>query len=80
MIPASLTAHWHDNRAQTGADWHTHRHTRKEKIVSAYFVGDDCCIYFFLAVKKRKKKTTQGRDGRTARRHHTGILRRGAWC
>merc|ERR1712021_117911 len=23
---------------------------------------------------------TQGRDGRTARRHHTGILRRGVWC
>merc|ERR1711935_922851 len=21
-----------------------------------------------------------GRDGRTARRHHTGILRRGVWC
>merc|ERR1711935_81306 len=22
----------------------------------------------------------EGRDGRTARRHHTGILRRGVWC
>ena len=27
--------------------------------------------------KKERKHTTQGRDGRTARRHHTGILRRG---
>ena len=27
--------------------------------------------------KERKKTETQGRDGRTARRHHTGILRRG---
>ena len=27
--------------------------------------------------KKERKQTTQGRDGRTARRHHTGILRRG---
>ena len=24
--------------------------------------------------KKERKQTTQGRDGRTARRHHTGIL------
>ena len=30
--------------------------------------------------KERKKTETQGRDGRTARRHHTGILRRGVWC
>merc|ERR1712185_332544 len=30
--------------------------------------------------KKERKQTTQGRDGRTARRHHTGILRRGAGC
>merc|ERR1711967_228542 len=30
--------------------------------------------------KKERKRTTQGRDGRTARRHHTGILRRGVWC
>ena len=30
--------------------------------------------------KKERKHTTQGRDGRTARRHHTGILRRGVWC
>ena len=30
--------------------------------------------------KKERKQTTQGRDGRTARRHHTGILRRGVWC
>ena len=29
--------------------------------------------------KKERKRTTQGRDGRTARRHHTGILRRGVW-
>ena len=31
---------------------------------------------------KERKKTTEGRDGRTtARRHHTGILRRGGvWC
>ena len=29
------------------------------------------------SVKKERKQTTQGRDGRTARRHHTGILRRG---
>ena len=29
---------------------------------------------------KERKQTTQGRDGRTARRHHTGILRRGVWC
>ena len=27
--------------------------------------------------KKERKHATQGRDGRTARRHHTGILRRG---
>ena len=27
--------------------------------------------------KKERKQTTQGRDGRTARRHHTGILRTG---
>ena len=26
--------------------------------------------------KKERKQTTQGRDGRTARRHHTGILKR----
>ena len=30
----------------------------------------------FLKEKKERKQTTQGRDGRTARRHHTGILRR----
>ena len=30
--------------------------------------------------KKERKQATQGRDGRTARRHHTGILRRGVWC
>ena len=30
--------------------------------------------------EKERKQTTQGRDGRTARRHHTGILRRGVWC
>ena len=30
-----------------------------------------------LERKKERKQTTQGRDGRTARRHHTGILRRG---
>ena len=29
---------------------------------------------------ERKKENGQGRDGRTARRHHTGILRRGVWC
>ena len=33
-----------------------------------------------MIVKKERKQTTQGRDGRTARRHHTGILRRGVWC
>ena len=27
------------------------------------------------SVKKERKQTSQGRDGRTARRHHTGILR-----
>ena len=27
--------------------------------------------------KKERKQTTQGRDGRTVHRHHTGILRRG---
>jgi len=27
--------------------------------------------------KKERKQASQGRDGRTARRHHTGILRRG---
>ena len=32
------------------------------------------------ARKKERKQTTQERDGRTARRHHTGILRRGVWC
>ena len=26
--------------------------------------------------KKERKQTTQGRDGRTVHRHHTGILRR----
>ena len=31
-------------------------------------------------LSKERKRTTQGRDGRTARRHHTGILRRGVWC
>ena len=30
-----------------------------------------------LREKKERTETTQGRDGRTARRHHTGILRRG---
>ena len=30
--------------------------------------------------KKERKRKAQGRDGRTARRHHTGILRRGVWC
>ena len=30
--------------------------------------------------KKETNQPTQGRDGRTARRHHTGILRRGVWC
>ena len=29
---------------------------------------------------REPRETTQGRDGRTARRHHTGILRRGVWC
>ena len=33
-----------------------------------------------IRLKKERKRTTQGRDGRTARRHHTGILRRGVWC
>ena len=33
-----------------------------------------------LREKKERTETTQGRDGRTARRHHTGILRRGVWC
>ena len=32
------------------------------------------------ALAKERKQRTQGRDGRTARRHHTGILRRGVWC
>ena len=32
------------------------------------------------ASPKERKRTPQGRDGRTARRHHTGILRRGVWC
>ena len=32
------------------------------------------------ASQKERKQTAQGRDGRTARRHHTGILRRGVWC
>ena len=32
-----------------------------------------------IDLKKERKQTTQGRDGRTARRHHTGILRRGVW-
>jgi len=30
--------------------------------------------------KKERKQISQGRDGRTARRHHTGILRREVWC
>jgi len=30
--------------------------------------------------KEERKRTSQGRDGRTARRHHTGILKRGVWC
>ena len=32
-----------------------------------------------VGIVKERKQTTQGRDGRTARRHHTGILRRGVW-
>ena len=35
---------------------------------------------FFAERKKERKQTTLGRVGRTARRHHTGILRRGVWC
>ena len=30
-----------------------------------------------MVLKKERKQTTQGRDGRTVHRHHTGILRRG---
>ena len=30
--------------------------------------------------KENRKPRRQGRDGRTARRHHTGILRRGVCC
>ena len=39
------------------------------------------CLGFVVAPasekKKERKQTTQGRDGRTVHRHHTGILRRG---
>ena len=30
--------------------------------------------------KQSKKRKKTGEDGRTARRHHTGTLRRGVWC
>ena len=31
--------------------------------------------------KKERKQTTQGRDGRTVHRHHTGIFKeRRVWC
>ena len=30
--------------------------------------------------KDRKQRSQRGGDGRTARRHHTGMLRRGVWC
>ena len=33
--------------------------------------------YVISQRKKERKQTTQGRDGRTVHRHHTGILRRG---
>ena len=33
----------------------------------------------YLKRKKERKQTTQERDGRTTRRHHTGILKRGSW-
>ena len=48
-----------------------------------YSTGDLSRLATFLRLltkiqrKKERKRTTQGRDGRTARRHHTGILRRG---
>ena len=29
---------------------------------------------------KLKRNNNAGRDGNTARRHQTGILRRGVWC
>ena len=40
----------------------------------------ECSHSGAFRVQKERKQTTQGRDGRTARRHHTGILRRGVWC
>ena len=42
--------------------------------------SDSRCNLHALVKKEKRKRTTQGRDGRTARRHHTGILRRGVWC
>ena len=58
-------------RLDTGANW------RVNHLLALGFRDD-----FPASVlrKKERKRTTQGRDGRTARRHHTGILRRGVWC
>ena len=47
--------------------------------------GRRCATFFASAVcvwtDTRPFETLRlGRDGRTARRHHTGILRRGVWC
>ena len=35
--------------------------------------GELCFFANTAGQKKERKQTTQGRDGRTARRHHTGI-------
>ena len=51
--------------------------TRNLQVVAEAATG---AVQRWIKEKKERKQTTQGRDGRTARRHHTGILRRGVWC
>ena len=47
----------------------------------AHTIGTTKIPFAAKLKKKERKQTSQGRDGRTARRHHTGILRReGVWC
>ena len=44
--------------------------------LSSQSLSDSRCNWV-PAKKKERKQTTQGRDGRTVHRHHTGISRRG---
>ena len=66
------------SRENDSSDAHSDHLPPRQVVTQVHSFFDHLCLYRRRredGVKKERKQTTQGRDGRTVHRHHTGIFK-----